>query len=103
MPEELDSFQFTRRKNARVIGKYDSILDEKVWKVLPSEFGFDDDDLGVTEFIKKVKYAAKVEKGRYILYNVLGNNHVVLQMQPADYIDPMWKARNAKKRKGNEE
>lgn len=96
MPEQLETFTFVNRK-PRPTGKFDSILDGKIWKVLPSEFDYEDEN--PKAFMAAVKVAAKREKNRYVLCNTVLSGHVILQMQAEDYVPSMLQARVAKAEK----
>ena len=79
MPIELSEFPVKEKKQDR----YKSLFDGKMWKVHPSEYDYDVED--IKAFIASIKNSAAKQK-IYLKTFITADDHVILSKQPDGYI-----------------
>lgn len=79
MPEELESFP----EKVKPEVKFASILDGRVWKINPAEYDYEVSEMKA--LTSAIKLAAKNQGGRHVRCFVTLDEHVIVQLRPADY------------------
>jgi hypothetical protein len=79
MPTELPEWPIKPKKTDR----YNHLFDGKVWKIHPSEFDYEEDEL--KSFSSNLKQAA-TKQGIYIRTFITLDNHIIVQKRGDDYV-----------------